>query len=354
MSQKGVATRLMTRGALALLLATGACSRPPPSPTSSATPPAPPSAPAPAATPVPAATPAPAATHAAAAGVPAAAPGAQASAPLAEGAPQLADSSDLVHIEYHVYGHGDPGVILIHGWACNARYWSAQVDALRGQYTVVTLDLAGHGASGRNRSDWSMLHFGEDVAAVARRLPNATLVLVGHAMGGPVALEAAPLIGPRVIGIIGVDTFRRVGLPPPPSQAVDRQVERFRKDFIGTMHDLAPQLFTRHADPKLVRKIADDMSRAPPQMAIASLVSLNTLDYATVLPRVQAPIVAIDSDLGEPLDAARIRRAAPGFRAVVLKGAGNFLMLEDPQRFNPILLREIAALAKTHDAPASR
>jgi hypothetical protein len=66
---------------------------------------------------------------------------------------------------------------------------------------------------------------------------------------------------------------------------------------------------------------------------------------------VHVPIVAIDSDLGDPLDAARIRRVAPGFRAVVVKGEGNFLMLENPQRFNPILLHEIATLAA--QAPAA-
>jgi len=277
-----------------------------------------------------------------------------------EGAPQIVMSSDLVHIEYHVYGHGDPAVILIHGWSANERYWDAQVAALRDHYTVVTLDLAGHGASGRNRSEWTMARYGQDVAAVAHELSNARLILVGHAMGGPVALEAVPLIGPRVIGVIGVDTFRRVGLPPPSPRAVDQQVEPFRKDFIGTMHTFVPQLFTRHANPVLVRKVADDMSRAAPQMAIPSLISLNALDYSAVLPHVHVPIVAIDSDLGDPLDAARIQRVAPAFRAVVVKGEGNFLMLENPQRFNPILLHEIATLAaapaaaSAHEPPASR
>ena len=129
----------------------------------------------------------------------------------ASGAPLITDSPDLVHIEYHIYGRGEPAVVLIHGWSCNSSYWRAQLDDLKAHYTVVTLDLAGHGASGKNRTDWSIANYAQDVAAVVRQLPAHQVVLVGHSMGGPIALAAAPRIGARVIGIIGVDTSRASG-----------------------------------------------------------------------------------------------------------------------------------------------
>src|SRR5215510_12451634 len=87
-------------------------------------------------------------------------------APPADGAPQIVMSPDNVHIEYHVYGTGDPAVVLIHGWSCDSNYWQAQIDALKSRFTTVTVDLAGHGASGRNRTDWTMENYGEDVASV--------------------------------------------------------------------------------------------------------------------------------------------------------------------------------------------
>src|ERR1700722_1928921 len=116
-------------------------------------------------------------------------------APLAEGTPRIADSADGVHIEYQVYGHGEPAVVLVHGWANNANYWNAQLDALKARYTVVTLNLAGHGASERNRTDWSMANYAADVSAVVHEIPNRRVVLVGHGMGAIVVLEAARLIG---------------------------------------------------------------------------------------------------------------------------------------------------------------
>jgi len=280
---------------------------------------------------------APAAVPAAPAGLaPAAAPN----------GPLLTDSADGVHIEYHVYGTGDPAVVLIHGWACDSSYWREQLGPLEARYTTVTLNLAGHGGSGRNRTDWSMARYGEDVAAVVRRLANPRVILVGHSMGGPVALEAAPLLGDRVIGIIGIDTFKGLGLPPPAAADVQRAVAPFRADFIGAMRRFVPTLFQPGANPTFEREVADDMSRAPAPIAIASLVSLNSMDYRTLLPAVHVPIVAINSDLGHASSEARIRKFLPSFHAITLKGDGHFLMLQDPGRFNPLLLQEIGALVR--------
>ena len=60
------------------------------------------------------------------------------------------------------------------------------------------------------------------------------------------------------------------------------------------------------------------------------------------------PIVAIDSDLGEPVNETRIHKVLPNFHAVTLKGTGHFLMMEDPKDFNPALetgIRNILAPA---------
>lgn len=273
---------------------------------------------------------------------------------VADGAPRITNSADGVHIQYRVYGQSaEPALVLIHGWSCDSNYWSAQVNDLKNRYTVVTVDLAGHGASGRNRSDWSMERFGEDVAAVVRELPNRQVVLVGHSMGGPVALQAAARIGDRVIGVIGVDTFKTIGLPAMPPQQLEKQLEPFRTDFIGhTRQWVAESFFAKDADPQLIRKVADDMALAPPDVAVASIQALFKMDFDEVLSHIKVPIIAINSDLGQPTDETRIRKRAPTFRAVVMKGTGHFLMMEKPQEFNAVLVQEIAALTGDASAPS--
>jgi pimeloyl-ACP methyl ester carboxylesterase len=260
--------------------------------------------------------------------------------------PRITMSPDYVHIEYHVYGRGEPAVILVHGWACDANYWNAQIAPLKAHYTVVALNLAGHGASGSNRSDWSIANYAQDVVAVAQQIPNPQLVLVGHSMGAAVTLAATPLLGNRVIGVVVVEALRSVGEPQLSSRDIERRVAPFSTDFIGETRKLvSDSLFEKGADPLLVKKVAYDMSLEPPAVAIPSMRSLLSMNLAALLPSIHVPVYAINSDIA-PTDAARIRRSLPGFTLDVLDHSGHFLMLEAPQRFNPLLLKDIAAIAQ--------
>ena len=260
--------------------------------------------------------------------------------------PRITLSQDNVHIEYRLYGHGDPAVLLVHGWACDENYWHAQLDALKSRYTVVTIDLAGHGASGANRSDWSVANYAQDIVAVARQLPNSQLVLVGHSMGADVALAATPLIGERVIGVVAVEALRSVGQPPLTARDIDRKVAPFSADFVGTTRNfVSSQLFAPGADPALVQKVAYNMSLRSPAVAVPSMRALLQMDLAGLLPAIHVPVYAITSDL-LPTDAARIRRALPDFHLDVLDHTGHFLMLEAPARFNPLLLQDLEAITQ--------
>lgn len=255
-------------------------------------------------------------------------------------------SPDNVHIEYRVSGQGDPAVILVHGWAADANYWSGQIDALAARYTVVAVNLAGHGASGSNRSDWSIQNYAQDVAAVAREVPNGQLVLVGHSMGAAVVLAATPIIGPRVIGIVAVEALRSVGEPPLRPQEIERRVAPFDADFIGETRRLViDSLFPKDANAVLVKKVAYDMSLEPPAVAVPSMRSLLSFDLAALLPTIHVPVYAINSDLA-PTNSARIRKVLPDFTLDVLDHAGHFPMLEAPQRFNPLLMKDVATIAQ--------
>jgi pimeloyl-ACP methyl ester carboxylesterase len=263
-----------------------------------------------------------------------------------DGTPQLALTPDSVHIEYRVWGHGEPAIVLIHGWACDWNYWKAQIDPLKSKYTVVALNLAGHGASERNRSDWSIGNYGEDVATVVRQLQNRQVILVGHSMGGDVALEATRRIGDRVIGIIAVDSLKSIGLPPMPRREIERQLAPFQSNFIETTRNyVADKMFAKGADPALRQKIAYDMSLEPADVGIASMQALLAMDFSTLLPDIHVPVLAINSDLG-PTDETRIRKQLPGFKADVLEHTGHFLMIETPERFNPVLLKDIETLVR--------
>jgi pimeloyl-ACP methyl ester carboxylesterase len=69
------------------------------------------------------------------------------------------------------------------------------------------------------------------------------------------------------------------------------------------------------------------------------------MDFTTLLPDIHVPVYAINSDLS-PTDEARIRKSLPQFKAEVLDHTGHFLMMEVPQRFNPVLIKDIDAVVQ--------
>ena len=263
----------------------------------------------------------------------------------APGAARIAIAPDGVHVQYRVYGAGEPALVFIHGWSCDSNYWREQLPVFDKKYTLVTVDLAGHGGTDGSRTEWSIARFGQDVATALSAVPNKQIILVGHAMGGPVAIEAARLLKGRVVGIIGVDAFKSIGAPPPTRAQVDAALKPFEADFIGQTRSLvADHLFVKGAHPQLAQKIAYDMSLSSPRVAVPVMRALLEYDFTEPLKDISVPIVAINSDLGEPVNEVRIRKVLPKFRTVTLPGTGHFLMMEDPQRFNPALETEVAAM----------
>lgn len=272
----------------------------------------------------------------------------------AEGAARIAIGADGTHVQYRVYGKGDPVLVFIHGWSCDSNYWREQIPAFKDRYTLVTVDLAGHGGTDASRTDWSIAKFGQDVASAMAAVPGKRLVLVGHSMGGPVAIEAARALGDRVAGIIGIDTFKTIGAPVPSKAQVDAILRPFEADFIGHTRALvAETLFAPGASRELANKVAYDMSLSPPRVAIPALRALLEYDFTEPLKDISVPVVAIESQLGEPVNEARIRKALPRFKRVTLEVPGHFLMMEAPAAFNAALEAEIAAIVPPATAAGS-
>lgn len=261
----------------------------------------------------------------------------------ARSAADAVPSSDGVQIAYDVHGGGVPALVLVHGWSCDRTYWRGQVEPFAGEFTVVAVDLAGHGESGAGRRQaWTMAGFGEDVAAVVRKLELERVILVGHSMGGDVIVEAARRLQGRVAGLVWVDTYKQLRTPRTAEQ-LRTTMAPFRTDFAGTTRSFVRGMFPRDADPALVERIAADMSSAPPAVALGALESAMSFDREIpgALKELNLPVIAINPDYA-PTDAASLERH--GVEVVMMPGAGHFLMMEDPARFNRLFRSAIGRL----------
>ncbi len=257
--------------------------------------------------------------------------------------PGAVRSKDGVEFRYEVWGGGSPAIVFVHGWSCDRSYWRQQFEHFAKSHRVVAVDLAGHGESARNREDWTMAAFGEDVRAVLEELDLRGAVLVGHSMGGPVILEAARLAPDRVAALVPVDTLAEVDRRMSPEER-ETFLGPIRADFRTAAASFVRQfMFTERTDPGLIDRIASDMASAPPEVAIPAMESLSAYDEAAALARVTLPVRLLNADRF-PTDLAAARRHKPDVELTVMPRVGHFLMAEDPEEFNRLLARAVKEL----------
>jgi pimeloyl-ACP methyl ester carboxylesterase len=247
-------------------------------------------------------------------------------------------SADSVPVRYAVYGGGPPAIVFVHGWSCDRRYWHGQVGHFAARFTVLTVDLAGHGESGTGRRSWTMPAFGEDVAAVVTGLELPQVVLVGHSMGGDV-VEAARRLRPRVRGLVWVDVYRSLdesGSDAGTEEEIAAFMAPFRADFGAATRTFVRRIAGAGPDPDLVDWIADDMAAAPPHIALDAMRHAIGNEPAAIagLRQAAVPVVAIDP-ASRPTDIESLARH--GIATTVLPAVGHFLMLQDPAGFNQLL-----------------
>jgi pimeloyl-ACP methyl ester carboxylesterase len=224
----------------------------------------------------------------------------------------VAISPDGLPIRYDVQGDGAIALIFVHGWCCDRRCWDRQVEHFAPHHTVVCLDLAGHGLSGRDRTQWTVPAFGQDIVAVVEHLGLEQVVLIGHSMGGRWIVEAARRLSTAVIGLVSVDTWADVEQTPTPEEVAAR-LEPFRAHFVEAMRTFVRGLFVPTSEPTLVEHVMASMSAAPPHIGIGAAEEAwgDNRQLREGLQEVTAPKIAINN--------------------------ASFVMLEDPQMFNRLL-----------------
>jgi pimeloyl-ACP methyl ester carboxylesterase len=255
-------------------------------------------------------------------------------------------SADGLQIVYDDRGLGDTTLVFVHCWACNRSYWREQLDAFADEYRVVSLDMGGHGASGAERDVWTIAGLADDVQAVVEQLKLKRVILVGHSLGGPVALIAAAQMPERVVGVVAVDTLHDAEFEYPPGM-MEQMAQRFEADFAGTMALSVHAMFPQDADAELVEWVVAEAGAADPAVAVALLRDAPNFDARAALAAAGVPVRAVNAAPRPPSGmktAVETNRKYADFNAVLIDGVGHFLMLERPGEVNARLRELIAEL----------
>jgi pimeloyl-ACP methyl ester carboxylesterase len=239
-------------------------------------------------------------------------------------------SADGSPISYGVKGQGTPVIVFVHCWTCDHHFWNNQIEHFSRRHKVVWLDLAGHGQSGSSRSNYTMEAFGQDIAAVVNATGEKNVVLVGHSMGGPVALEAAKLLDDKVIAIVGVDTFHTPFHSPTTDAEIEGFVKPFKQDFVATTRRMIESMFTPNADPELKASTVKWFSGANPEMGISAMYEM--LNWGKQ--KAQSSLKSFSGRL-KNINAAPTGNEKPLHKSVrLVPGAGHFIPQVKPDEFN--------------------
>jgi pimeloyl-ACP methyl ester carboxylesterase len=267
-------------------------------------------------------------------------------------------TASLGGVALHAIHHGDPSrpaLVLLHGGGANAHWWDEIAPALAERFHVVALDFRGHGDSDAPEPHPGA--FQHDLVGLLEHLGAADAALLGHSMGGHVALEHAARYGgarqPRAV--VAVDVARGVGTR---TRRVMRLALAARRSYKSREEAIARFRFLPPAPgaPEALRaRVASASVREQPDGRFGFKFDPRWFalppDRPPDLARVTSPTLIVrgtESSLlsreGAQALAGEIRGVA---RLVEIDGAGHNVHLEQPERF---LAAVLGFLTEAHAA----
>jgi pimeloyl-ACP methyl ester carboxylesterase len=277
-------------------------------------------------------------------------------------------------VAYHASGSG-PVLLLVHGITSNADTWRDVVPALAEDHTVVAPDLLGHGGSAKPRGDYSLGAYASGLRDLMAALGHERATVVGHSMGGGIAMQLAYQFPERVERLALVSSGglgREVGFAlraatlPGAEWVLPWLVRRGPREVLGAGAQLLAFLGLRtQADVRGtalgLRSLRDDEARRAFLHTARSILEpagqrVSAADRLYLAESMPTLIVWGERDPMIPADHGRAAHAAIRHsRLELFPGAGHYPFAEDPERFVAVLRDFMATTAASvYDEEAIR
>jgi pimeloyl-ACP methyl ester carboxylesterase len=235
-------------------------------------------------------------------------------------------------------------LVFLHGAGSSSVLWMDPVRRLKDVRRVIAPDLPGHGQSDRWHppSEISIAMYRDAVGTMCAQLGLDRVVLVGHSMGGQVALDCAAAWPERVGGLVLIATGSKIPVDPRVLAALRDDYARFEK-WLGTVM-WSPSTPSEHID-----RWQSLVFSAEQEITAADFRAVDRFDDGEALcAKVKAPtlVLAGADDLATPPSLARsLSSQIAGARLAVVPNAGHMLTLEQSDAFHSALGELLADVA---------
>lgn len=224
-------------------------------------------------------------------------------------------------------------VILIHGAGGHHLYWPPQIRRLHNQ-RIFAVDLPGHGKSGGIGHHTIDDYVGEILGFMKALRFNAA-VLVGHSMGGAIALETAIRYPKRVLGLGLVGSGARLRVAPTILQSASDP-----STFADTVHMINAYSYAPQTNARLKELGEQRMLETRSTVLYGDLLACDAFDVMDRLSKISAPTLILcgAEDKMTPLrNSEFMRDHIAGTRLEIVPNAGHNVMLEQPNQVAEIL-----------------
>jgi len=258
-------------------------------------------------------------------------------------------------LAYDTEGHGPP-VLMIHGSGVGGRGWRPQVEGLRDAYACLTFDNRGFGRSQPMGEPLSLELLAEDALALLDAAGWESAHVVGHSLGGLVALYAAHASRARVRSLSLLNTFASGRVPTALSgwlvwmglrTTVGTRSMR-RRAFLEMI--LGPdELAAADVEPLAARfsELFDHDLGVQPPVAMKQVRAMARADATPFLPAlagIPALVISAEHDrLAPPAAGKALARGLAGARYVEIAGSSHAAPIHRPADVNPLLREHLAA-----------
>jgi pimeloyl-ACP methyl ester carboxylesterase len=249
---------------------------------------------------------------------------------------------DGVALAYEEAGVGEPAILLVHGWATDRSVMRPLLDCAQRSRRTVAVDLRGFGESDAPEQPYPIEAYSDDLAFVAAHLGLGKPIIVGHSMGGMIALDFAGRHPEQVSAAIVLEGMI---LAPELLDGLRPVLARIRnQDFRDVAAGLMSYLCGPRFDPQERRQLAAVAGACRQHVLVSAMEGILAFDSEAATRTVNCPMLYVGT--GERYaDIGRLRALCPQVVTEQLVGCGHYFPLEVPEQLCPMIARFIAQLA---------